>query len=65
MADVYHAYSVLNETLNLGLSEEQLNKAEMAYKENFSRQEGFAIPRDDLSDWELFVYLKPRKDSGK
>lgn len=65
MGDILRAYDLLNRTFRLGLSKEQLFRAEARFKFDFSQQERFKkeLARDPgqlMADWEFRSHLVPR-----
>jgi hypothetical protein len=65
MGDILRAYELLNKTHELGLTKEQLFRAEAAFKFDFGRQERFTRsikedPGEFLADWEFKGHLVPR-----
>jgi len=65
MGDILRAYDLLNRTFKLGLSKEQLFRAEARFKFDFSQQQGFKTqlakdPGKLMADWEFKGHLVPR-----
>lgn len=65
MGDILKAYDLLNRTYKLGLSKEQLFRAEARFKFDFSKQERFkkelaSDPGQLMADWEFRSHLVPR-----
>lgn len=65
MGDILRAYELLNRTHKLGLTKEQLFRAEAGFKFDFGRQEHFkeevrADPGQFMADWEFKSHLVPR-----
>jgi hypothetical protein len=63
MADVMKAYQFLNDSLKLGLTDEQLMFAEKALMQSWLAEHGYPRAEDPATaeQWEFFSYLKPRK----
>jgi hypothetical protein len=65
MGDILRAYELLNRTHKLGLTKEQLFRAEAEFKLDFAEQERFkkelkADPGQFMADWEFKSHLVPR-----
>lgn len=66
MGEIFEAYRLLDKTLGLNLTEEQLFVAEGALKRQIADREGFKSDvsgdREKLmAEWEFRGYLTPRK----
>jgi hypothetical protein len=60
MAAVHEAYSFLNKTLKLGLSDGVLSSVEKMLKEEWLRGKGYGVPKSKVNDWEFIAFLEPR-----
>lgn len=65
MGDILRAYELLNRTFKLGLTKQQLFRAEARFKFDFARQERFkkehiGDPGKLMADWEFRGQLVPR-----
>jgi len=65
MGDILRAYDLLNRTFRLGLTKQQLFRAEALFKFDFSAQEKFRTdirknPEQLMAEWEFRSYLVPR-----
>lgn len=63
MADVLRAYRFLNDSLKLGLSDEQLMHTESALIKLWLSEHGYPGGEEPAAPekWEFFSYLKPKK----
>jgi hypothetical protein len=62
MGDVYHALTVLNRTMNLGLSGDKLLAAEIKFKYALANRPVDATSATELAEgYETVVSLKPRE----
>ena len=73
MADVWEAYKFLNESLKLGMSNDQMADVEAMFKAKWMEDKGFPAERAGKSllqsakdsDWEFFLHLVPTKPAKK
>jgi hypothetical protein len=61
MADVFKAYQILNKSLNLNLSDEQMLRCEAMAKQALAKDYGFSLDEKDADNFGLFVHFVPRR----
>jgi len=63
VADVSNAYQFLNESLQLGLPDDQLALVEAQFRESFAERRGYKIEvggSEFHENWEFIASLEPR-----